>query len=145
MKGPVPEDKYLLPIGKADIKRKGRDVTVVGIARNVVQTLEAAKILEKEGIDIEVIDPRTINPLDKDMIIHSVKKTNKLIIVHDAWKTCGIGAEIAATIAEDALDYLDAPIKRVAMLDISIPYNPKLEQHLLPKIDDIVKAVKGIV
>jgi pyruvate/2-oxoglutarate/acetoin dehydrogenase E1 component len=145
MKGPVPEDEYLLPIGKADIKREGRDVTVVGIARNVVQTLEAAKILEKEGIDIEVIDPRTIHPLDKDMIIHSVKKTNKLIIVHDAWKTCGIGAEIAATLAEDALDYLDAPIKRVAMLDTSIPYNPKLEQYLLPKIDDIVKAVKEIV
>jgi pyruvate/2-oxoglutarate/acetoin dehydrogenase E1 component len=144
MKGPVPEDEYLLPIGKADLKRRGKDVTVVAIARNVVQALEAAKILEKEGIDIEVIDPRTIHPLDKDTIINSVKKTNKLVIVHDAWKTGGIGAEIGASVAQDALDYLDAPIKRVATLDTSIPYNPKLEQFVLPKIDNIIQAVKEI-
>jgi pyruvate/2-oxoglutarate/acetoin dehydrogenase E1 component len=143
-KGPVPEDEYLLPIGKADIKRQGKDVTVVAIGRNVVQALEAAKILEKEGIDIEVIDPRTINPLDKGTIINSVKKTNKLVIVHDAWKTGGIGAEIAASIAQDALDYLDAPIKRVATLDTSVPYNPRLEQYVLPKIDNIIQAVKEI-
>jgi pyruvate dehydrogenase E1 component beta subunit len=144
MRGPVPDDEYLLPIGKADVKREGKDVTVVGIARNVVQALEAAKILEQEGIDIEVVDPRTINPLDKDTIVTSLKKTNKLVIVHDAWKTGGIGAEIAASVAEDALDYLDAPIKRVAALDTSIPYNPKLEQHVLPNIQDIMKAVKEI-
>jgi pyruvate dehydrogenase E1 component beta subunit len=144
IRGPVPDDDYLLPIGKADIKREGKDVTVVGIARNVVQALEAAKILEKEGIDIEVVDPRTINPIDKDTIVTSLKKTNKLVIVHDAWKTGGIGAEIAASVAEDALDYLDAPIKRVAALDTSIPYNPKLEQHVLPDIDNITKAIKEI-
>jgi pyruvate/2-oxoglutarate/acetoin dehydrogenase E1 component len=144
MKGPVPEEEYLLPIGKADLKRRGKDVTVVAIARNVVQALEAAKILEKEGIDVEVIDPRTIHPLDKDTIINSVKKTNKLVIVHDAWKTGGIGAEIGASVAQDALDYLDAPIKRVATLDTSIPYNPKLEQFVLPKIDNIIQAVKEI-
>lgn len=145
IKGPVPEAEYLLPIGKADIKREGKDVTVVGIARNVAQALEAAKILEKERIDIEVIDPRTINPLDKDTIITSVKKTNKLVIVHDAWKTGGIGAEITALVAENAIDYLDAPIKRVATLDTSIPYNPKLEQHVLPNINNIMEAVKEIV
>jgi pyruvate/2-oxoglutarate/acetoin dehydrogenase E1 component len=143
-KGPVPEDEYLLPIGKADIKRQGKDVTVVAIARNIVQALEAAKILEKEGIDIEVIDPRTMNPLDKDTIINSVKKTNKLVIVHDAWKTGGIGAEIGASVAQDALDYMDAPIKRVATLDTCIPYNPKLEQYVLPKTENIVRAVKEI-
>ena len=143
-KGPVPEDEYLLPIGKADIKRQGKDVTVVAIARNIIQALEAAKILEKEGIDIEVIDPRTMNPLDKDTIINSVKKTNKLVIVHDAWKTGGIGAEIGASVAQDALDYLDAPIKRVATLDTCIPYSPKLEQYVFPKTDDIIQAVKEI-
>jgi pyruvate/2-oxoglutarate/acetoin dehydrogenase E1 component len=144
MKGPVPEDEYLLPIGEADIKRQGKDVTVVAIARNVVQALEAAKILEKEGIDVEVIDPRTINPLDKGTIMNSLKKTNRLVIVHDAWKTGGIGAEIAAFVAQDALDYMDAPIKRVATLDTSIPYNPKLEQYVLPKIENIIQAVKEI-
>lgn len=144
-KGPVPADEYLLPIGEADIKRRGKDVTVVAIARNVLQAIEAAKILEKEGIDIEVIDPRTINPLDKETITNSLKKTNKLVIVHDAWKTGGIGAEIAASVAEDALDFLNAPIKRVATLDTSIPYNPKLEQYVLPSIDNIVEGVKEIV
>jgi pyruvate/2-oxoglutarate/acetoin dehydrogenase E1 component len=144
MKGPVPEDEYLLPIGKADIKRQGKDVTVVAIARNIVQALEAAKILEKEGIDIEVIDPRTMNPLDKDTIINSVRKTNKLVIVHDAWKTGGIGAEIGASVAQDALDYLDAPIKRVATLDTCIPYSPKLEQYVFPKTGDIIQTVKEI-
>jgi pyruvate/2-oxoglutarate/acetoin dehydrogenase E1 component len=144
MKGPVPEGEYLLPIGKADIKREGKDVTVVAIARNVIQALEAAKILEKERIDIEVVDPRTINPLDKDTIINSVKKTHKLVIVHDACKTGGVGAEIAASIAEEALDYLDAPIKRVATPDTPIPSSPKLEQYVLPKISDILNAVKEI-
>lgn len=144
MKGPVPEDEYLLPIGKADIKRQGKDVTVVAIARNIVQALEAAKMLEKEGIDIEVVDPRTMNPLDKDTIINSVRKTNKLVIVHDAWKTGGIGAEIGASVAQDALDYLDAPIKRVATLDTCIPYSPKLEQYVFPKTGDIIQAVKEI-
>lgn len=143
-RGPVPEDEYLLPIGKANIKREGKDVTVVTIGRNVIQALEAAKILEKEDIDIEVIDPTTINPLDKDEIINSVKRTSKLVIVHDAWKTGGIGAEIAALVVEEALDYLDAPIKRVTTLDTPMPYNPKLEQYVLPNIDNIMKAVKEI-
>ena len=144
VKGPVPDDEYLLPLGKAETKREGKDVTVVAIARNVIQALEAAKILEKEGIDVEIVDPRTINPLDKDLIINSFKKTNKLVIVHDAWKTGGIGAEIAALIAENALDYLDAPIKRVACLDTPVPYNPNLEKYVFPDIDDIIKAVKEI-
>lgn len=143
-KGPVPEEEYLLPIGKADIKREGKDVTVVAIARNVIQALEAAKILEKEGIDIEVVDPRTIKPLDKDTIINSVKKTGRLVIVHDAHKTGGIGAEIAAIVAEEALDYLNAPIKRLASFDTIIPYNPKLERYVFPDIDDIIKSVKEI-
>jgi acetoin:2,6-dichlorophenolindophenol oxidoreductase subunit beta len=145
MKGPIPDDEYLVPIGKADIKRKGKDVTVVAVARNVVQALEASKSLEKEGIDVEVVDLRTISPLDKDTIIGSVKKTSKLVIVHDACKTGGIGAEIAALAAEEALDYLDAPIKRVACPDTPIPLSPKLERHLLPDVDDIVKAVKDVV
>lgn len=144
VKGPVPEDEYLVPIGEADIKREGKDVTVVSIARSVIQALEAAKILEKEGVDIEVIDPRTIKPLDKGMIINSVKKTGKLVIVHDACKTGGIGAEIASLVAEEALDYLDAPIKRVAGLDTIIPYNPELEHYVVPDVGDILEAVTEI-
>lgn len=144
MKGPVPDDEYLLPIGRADIKREGKDVTVVAIARNVIQAIEVSKILEPEGIDIEIIDPRTISPLDKQTIIESVQKTNKLVIVHDAWKNGGIGAEIAASVAEDAIDYLDAPIKRVATLDTPIPYNPQLEQYVFPDVDDIIAAVREI-
>ena len=145
MNGPVPDDEYLLPIGKASIKREGKDVTVVAVARNVAQALEAARILEKEGISMEIIDPMTIAPLDRKTIISSVEKTSRLVIVHDASKTGGIGAEIAASIAEEAIDCLDAPIKRVAAYDTPIPYNPHLEQQVFPTVAGILDAVREIV
>jgi len=145
LKGPVPDEDYLVPIGKADVKREGKDVTVVGVARNAMLALEAAKILEKEGIDIEVIDPRTISPLDRKTIIESVKKTSRLVIAHDAWKAGGIGAEIAASVAEAAMDYLDAPIRRVASRDIPAPSTPTLDQHALPNVGKIIEAVKEII
>ncbi len=144
-KGPVPEEEYVIPLGKADVKRPGRDVTVVATSRMVLKALNAAKDLEQEGIDIEVVDPRTLSPLDEDTILESVKKTGKLVVVHEAVRRCGVGAEIAATVAEKAFDYLDAPIKRVTALDTPMPFNPKLEAFVVPDEDKIKRAVRELV
>lgn len=144
-KGPVPEEEYIVPLGKADVKRPGKDVTVVATSRMVLRALNAAKDLEQEGIDVEVIDPRTLAPLDEDTILESVKKTGKLVVVHEAVRRCGFGAEIAATVAEKAFDYLDAPIKRVTALDTPMPFNPKLEAFVIPDEDKIKRAVRELV
>jgi pyruvate dehydrogenase E1 component beta subunit len=142
-KGHVPEEAYTLPIGKADVKRAGKDVTVVATSIMVHRALEAADILEKEGIQIEVIDPRTLVPLDIETIVESVKKTTRLVVVHEAVKRGGFGAEIVSQVMEsDAFDYLDAPIQRLGGLDVPIPYNPIMEKRAVPQVDDIVKAVK---
>ncbi len=138
--GMVPEEEYLVPLRKAEVKRQGNDVTVVAISRSVNRALKAAEALEKDGIDLEVIDPRTLKPLDEDVILSSVKKTGRLMIVHEACKTGGFGAEIAAIVAEKALDYLDAPIKRVAAPDSPVPFNPRLENSVIPNEDDIMTA-----
>ncbi|WP_042146750.1 alpha-ketoacid dehydrogenase subunit beta [Paucisalibacillus sp. EB02] len=139
----VPEEEYSIPLGKADIKREGTDVTIVATAIMVHKSLEAAKELEKEGISVEVIDPRTIVPLDEETIVNSVKKTGKVIVVHEAVKRGGIGGEIASMIAEsEAFDYLDAPIKRLGGASSPIPYNPELEKAHVPQVSDIIKAVK---
>lgn len=144
-KGPVPEEEYVIPLGKADVKRPGKDVTVVATSRMVLKALNAAKDLEQEGIDVEVVDPRTLSPLDEDTILESVKKTGKLVVVHEAVRRCGFGAEIAATVAEKAFDYLDAPIKRVTALDTPMPFNPKLEAFVVPDEDKIKRAVRELV
>jgi pyruvate dehydrogenase E1 component beta subunit len=145
-KGDVPEEPYSIPLGKADVKRIGKDVTVVATSIMVHKALEAAAELEKEGIDVEVIDPRTLVPLDEETIIKSVKKTGRLIVVHEAVKRGGFGGEIASIIAEsEAFDYLDAPIKRLGGLPIPIPYNPTLEKAAVPQITDIIQAVKDTV
>lgn len=145
-KGEVPEEEYSIPIGKADIKRPGKDVTIVATSIMVHKALEAASKLEKEGIDVEIVDPRTLVPLDEETIIESVKKTGKLIVVHEAVKRGGYGGEIASMIAEsEAFDYLDAPIKRLGGLPIPIPYNPTLEKAAVPQVDDIVEAVRETV
>lgn len=144
-KGFVPENEYRIPLGKADIKRKGKDVTVVGALMGVQKALAAAEILAKEGIDVEVVDPRTLVPLDKQTIINSVKKTGKLVIVEEDVRTCGVGAEIASLVFEEAFGYLDAPVKRVATLDVPIPFSPPLEKHVLPNEQKIVNAVKEIM
>ncbi len=145
IEGPVPEEEYTVPFGVGDVKRSGKDVTLVATLYMVHKALAAAERLSKQGVDSEVIDPRTLIPLDKDAIINSVKKTGRIVIVTEDCKTGGVSAEIAAIVAEEALDYLDAPIKRVAEPDTSIPFSPPLEQFVLPDEKRIIKAVKEIV
>jgi pyruvate/2-oxoglutarate/acetoin dehydrogenase E1 component len=144
--GPVPEDDdYMIPIGKADIKREGEDVTIIAWSKMVVDSLEAADDLEKEGIQAEVVDLRTLNPLDLETILTSVKKTSRVVIVHEACKTGGFGGEVAALIMENAFDYLDAPVERVTGLDTPIPYAEPLYRAVIPNPDWIKKGVKKIL
>jgi len=145
VEGEVPEEEYTVPFGVADIKREGDDATIVATLYMMHKALEAAKTLEKEGISVEIVDPRTLTPLDKQAIIGSVKKTGRLVIVTEDCKTAGVSAEIAAIVAEEAIDYLDAPIKRVAEPDTPIPFSPTLEQYVIPDEKAIVKAVKEVV
>jgi 2-oxoisovalerate dehydrogenase E1 component len=144
-KAPVPEEPYAIPIGKAAVKRKGRDVTLVATLAMLESALQAATRLEAEDIDVEVIDPRTLRPLDEDTIIKSVKKTTRLVIAHEGWKGWGFGAEVSAMVAEKAIDWLDAPIVRVAARDTPMPYNDKLERLVIPSTEDIVAAIKAVV
>jgi pyruvate/2-oxoglutarate/acetoin dehydrogenase E1 component len=141
----VPEEEYLIPLGKGEIKRPGKDITVVAYSRCVLRALNAAQDLAKEGIELEVVDPRTLKPLDEDIILSSVQKTGKAMVVYEACRTGGFGAEIAAIISEKAFDYLDAPIKRVAALDSPVPFNPKMEDYVLPNEEDIKTAARELV
>jgi pyruvate/2-oxoglutarate/acetoin dehydrogenase E1 component len=145
IEGEVPEEEYTIPFGVADVKREGSDVTVVATLYMVHKALDAAEELEGEGVSVEVVDPRTLAPLDKQAIVKSVEKTGKIVIVSEDCKTVGVSAEIAAVVAEEAIDYLDAPIKRVAEPDTPIPFSPPLEQHVIPNEKTIVKVVKEIV
>ncbi|AZO57559.1 MULTISPECIES: alpha-ketoacid dehydrogenase subunit beta [unclassified Mesorhizobium] len=146
MKGPVPEGYYTVPIGKADIRREGRDLTIVATSIMVQKALDAAATLEAEGIDVEVVDLRTIRPMDKQTVIDSVKKTSRLMCVYEAVKTLGIGAEVSAMIAEsEAFDYLDAPIVRLGGAETPIPYNPELEKATVPQVPDIIIAARDLV
>jgi pyruvate/2-oxoglutarate/acetoin dehydrogenase E1 component len=145
IEGEVPEEPYTIPLGVADIKREGKDVTVVATMAMVHKALEAAEDLAKEGIEVEVVDPRTLSPLDRETIINSVKKTHRLVIVHEAVKQAGPGAEIAATVAEEAFEYLDAPIKRVAAPFTPVPFSPVLESAYIPSKESIISAVKEVV
>ena len=144
-KAQVPEESYAIPIGKAVVKRAGQDATLVATLAMVESALQAATILEAEGIDVEVIDPRTLRPLDEEAIIKSVKKTSRLVIAHEGWKRWGFGAEVAAMVAEKAIDWLDAPILRVGARDSPMPYNDKLERMVIPSTEDIVAAVRTVV
>ena len=144
IKGPVPTDDYLVPIGKADIKRQGSHITVVALSEMVAKSLSVSEKLSKEGIEIEVVDPITLCPLDMDTIIGSVKKTGKLIIAHNGPVNNGAGAEIAARAAELAFDYLDAPVCRVAEKNSPIPFSPVLEKDIFPQEEDIEAAVRKI-
>lgn len=139
-KGDVPEELYEIPLGKADIKREGKDLTIIATAIMVKKSLEAAEELAKEGIDVEVVDPRTLRPLDTETIIKSVKKTGKVLIVHEAVKTGGFGGELAGVIAEsEAFGYLEAPIIRLAGREVPIPYNRELERASVPQVEDIIE------
>ncbi len=140
LQGEIPEEDYLVPIGKADVKKPGKDVTVVATSRMVHQSLEAARTLSEEGIEVEVIDLRTISPLDKETIFQSVEKTSRLVVAHEAVKAFGVGAEIAAMVAEEMIDCLDAPILRVGAPFTPVPFN--LESFYLPNAEDVIKAVK---
>ena len=145
-KGPVPDEEYSIPLGSADVKRAGEDLTIVATSIMVPRALQAAETLAQQGIDAEVVDPRTLKPLDEETILKSVIKTGKVLITHEACKTGGAGAEIAASIVEsEAFDYLDAPVKRLAGLDIPVPYNRNLERRMVPQVEDIVAAAKELV
>ena len=144
IEGEVPEEEYTIPFGLADVKREGEDVTIVATLYMVHKALSAAEILQKEGISVEVVDPRTLTPLDKQIIIDSVKKTGRIVIVSEDCKTAGVSAEIAAIIAEEAIDYLDAPIRRVAEPDTPIPFSPPMEQYVIPDEKAIIKTVKEV-
>lgn len=141
-KGPVPVEEYTIPFGVAEIRRRGTDVTVIATGNMLGRTLSAAERLAERGVSCEVIDPRTLFPLDLDTIVDSVKRTSRCVIVHEAVKRCGIGAEIAAQVMERAFDYLDAPVERVAALDIPIPYAPDLEKAAVPQEEDVIRGVE---
>jgi len=145
IEGSVPEEEYTIPFGVADVKREGEDVTIVATLYMVQKALAAAEELDGQGIEAEVIDPRTLVPLDKQVIVNSLKKTGRIVLVTEDCKTGGVSAEIAAVVAEEALDYLDAPIKRVAEPDTPIPFSPPLEQFVIPNEKSIIKAVKEII
>jgi len=145
VKGEVPEEEYLIPLGKADIKRPGSDVTIVTYSMQLHRTLAAAAKLAEQGIEAEVIDLRTLSPLDMDTVYESLNKTGRLVISEEDCKTAGVGAEIAARVAEDCFDLLDAPITRVASMDCHSPFSPALEQYLMPTEEKLVAAVLGIM
>jgi len=145
VKGEVPDGEHLVPFGKANVMREGKDVTIVSYSKCVYDSIHAAEALENEGIDAEVIDLRTLNPLDITTVVESVKKTGKAIVVYEGWRTGGAGAEIVAQLHELAFDHLDAPIERIATLDQPIPYNAKLEKAALPSPSDIVKAAERMM
>ena len=145
-KGPVPEEMYTIPIGKSNLVREGKDLTIIATSVMVMRSLEAAKQLAQEGIEVEVIDPRTLNPLDMEPIVASIIKTGKALIVHEAVKTGGFGGEVSARIIEsEAFAYLDAPVRRLAGLDMPIPYNRNLEYHAVPQVEKIVEEARKIV
>lgn len=144
-KGIVPEGRYTVPIGKAAVVREGKDLTIVASAIMVHKALSAAEELAKDGIDVEVVDLRTVRPMDRETIMKSVMKTGRLVCVYEGVKTLGVGAEIAAMIAEsEAFDYLDAPIVRLGGAESPIPYNPELEKAVVPQVPDIVSAVRAL-
>lgn len=145
MKGPVPEGHYTTPIGKAAMMREGKDLTIVATAIMVHKALEAAETLASEGIDAEVIDLRTVRPMDRETVLASVRKTGRLVCVYEGVKTLGVGAEVSAMVAEsDAFDFLDAPIVRLGGAECPIPYNPELEKAAVPQVPDILAAARNV-
>ena len=145
LKGEVPEGEHIVPFGQAAVKKSGSDITLVGVGYQVQNCLAAADVLESEGISVEVIDPRTIAPLDVTSIAESVRKTNRCVIVEEGHLRSGVGSEISASIQEEVFDYLDAPIARVAALNAPIPFEPKLEDFILPNPDNIVEVSRKVL
>jgi pyruvate dehydrogenase E1 component beta subunit len=145
VRGEVPDDDYRVPLGLAEVKREGTDVTIVGYSRMMHVALRAAAILEEEEISCEVVDLRTLRPLDMHTVYKSVKKTHRLVVAEEDWRTIGVGAEIAAAVGEACFDELDAPIKRVAMPDVPMPYAKNLELALVPTEEEVVDAVRSLI
>ena len=141
----MPEGEYLIPIGKSKVKRPGKDVTIVTYSKGLELSLKAADELAKEGIEPEIVDLRSLRPLDMEPVLESFKKTNRAVIVEEGWQSFGIGSEVAARIYEQAFDYVDAPIRRVAQKEVPLPYNRALEQAALPQVADVVAAVKEVL
>mgnify|MGYP001481586758 CR=1 FL=1 len=144
-RGEVPEGDYVVPLGKSTVQRPGSDVTIVTYSKMLEISLKAADQLAKEGIEAEIVDLRSLRPLDMGPVIESFKKTNRAVIVEEGWPSYGVGAEVSARIYEQAFDYVDAPIKRVAQKEVPLPYNRDLEQMALPQVEDVVKAVKEVL
>jgi 2-oxoisovalerate dehydrogenase E1 component beta subunit len=140
----IPEDDYTVEIGRARTRREGRDLSIITFGAQVLTALDAAEELEREGLDIEVIDLRTLAPMDREAILATAKKTSKVLILHEASRTGGIGGEIAATIAEEAFEWLDAPVVRVAATDTPVPYSPPLEEYHLPQVRDVMSAARKL-
>jgi pyruvate dehydrogenase E1 component beta subunit len=144
-RGEVAEGENLIPIGKSKIQRPGKDVTIVTYSKMVETSMKAANQLAQEGIDVEIVDLRTLRPLDLEPVLESFKKTNRAVIVEEGWRSFGVGAEVASRIYEEAFDYVDAPIQRVAQKEVPLPYNRTLEQLALPQVGDVIKAVKEVL
>jgi pyruvate/2-oxoglutarate/acetoin dehydrogenase E1 component len=144
IKQEVPEDDYIVPIGKAATRREGTDLSIITYGAMVYTALDAAEALEQEGIDAEVIDLRTLLPIDREAVVESVKKTSKVILLHEATRTGGMAGELTAIINEEAFEYLDGPIVRVTSIDTPVPYAPPLEEFFLPQVDDVLKAARSL-
>jgi pyruvate dehydrogenase E1 component beta subunit len=145
VKGEVPEGDYTVPIGESKVQREGSDVTVVSYSRGLQLSLQAAEQLAQEGINAEVVDLRSLRPLDMSPVVESFKKTNRAVVVEEGWKSYGVGAEVVARLYAEAFDYADAPIQRVAQKEVPLPYNRALEQSALPQVNDIIAAVKEVL
>jgi pyruvate dehydrogenase E1 component beta subunit len=144
-RGEVAEGENLVPIGKSKIQRPGKDATIVTYSKMLETSMKAADQLAQEGIEVEIVDLRTLRPLDMEPVLESFKKTNRAVIVEEGWRSFGIGAEVASRIYEEAFDYVDAPIQRVAQKEVPLPYNRTLEQLALPQVGDVIKAVKEVL
>ena len=145
MCGEVPEGDYVTPIGKSKIQRPGKDVTIVTYSKGLEISMKAADELAKGGVEVEIVDLRSLRPLDMEPVIESFKKTNRAVVVEEGWKSFGVGAEVSARIYEQAFDYVDAPIRRVAQKEVPLPYNRTLEQSALPQVEDVIAAVKEVL
>lgn len=145
VRGEVPEDDYTVPIGVSKVQRTGRDVTIVTYSKMLDVSIKAAERLAKEGIEAEIVDLRSLRPLDVGPVLESFRKTNRAVIVEEGWRSYGVGSEISSRIYEEAFDYVDAPIKRVAQKEVPLPYNRDLEQMALPQVEDVITAVKEVL
>lgn len=145
VRGEVPEGDYTVPIGVSTVQREGSDVTIVSYARGLQLSLQAAEQLSSEGISAEVVDLRSLRPLDMGSVVESFKKTNRAVVVEEGWESYGVGAEVTTRLYSEAFDYADAPVKRVAQKEVPLPYNRELEQHALPQVKDVISAVKEVL